>query len=258
MPFDESLFAGAAPYYAKFRTPYPQALIDDIVSHYGLDGTGRLLDLGCGPGTLTLPLAPHFGSVVAADLQPEMIAEARKSSISNIEWHVMRAEDVPAEFGRFDVVSFGSSFHWMDRDLVLARVRDDLLLPDAGVAMAGGGGAWFEGALDWQQLITRLLKKYLGEERRAGSGNSRWISGERFQQTLRRNGWRVEVERRYDVQLEWTADTIVGHLWSSSFSARPHFGDRVDEFETELRAELGDGVFREAADFGLVCGRPPR
>jgi hypothetical protein len=39
-----------------------------------------------------------------------------------------------------------------------------------------------------------------------------------------------------------------------------HFGDRVDQFEAEVRAELltvhPDGRFREDGMFGLVCGRP--
>jgi len=81
-----------------------------------------------------------------------------------------------------------------------------------------------------------------------------------FEQTLERNGWRVELNRDYPQQMEWTADSIVGHLWSTSFAARRHFGARVEDFERELRAELtklpGDGVFREETEFGLVCGRP--
>jgi trans-aconitate methyltransferase len=262
MSYDDTLFAGAAEWYAKYRTPYPDALIDEIVAHFKLDGTGRLLDLGCGPGTLTLPLAPHFLDVVAVDLQTEMIEEARKSGAPNVEWHVMRAEDVPSGFGRFDLVTCGSSFHWMDRDFVLARIRDEFLVPGGGVAFAGGGGQWWDGKEDWYQLITRLLKKYLGEERRAGAGFSRWVGGERFQQTLRRNGWDVEVEQDYSVEVVWTIDAIVGHLWSSSFSARPHFGERVDEFERELRAELlalrPEGRFEENVEFGVVCARPPR
>jgi hypothetical protein len=148
----------------------------------------------------------------------------------------------------------------MDRDFVLAKIAEQLLEPGAGVAMAGGGGAWWDGEEDWQQLITQLLKKYLGEERRAGSGHSMWVSGELFQDTLRRNGWNVELEQDYELQLEWTADTLIGHLWSSSFSARPHFGGRVDDFERELREELTvlrpDGRFRETASYGVVCARP--
>jgi len=262
MTHDLSLFAGAAPYYAKFRVPYPDDLIRDLVSHFALDGSGRLLDLGCGPGTLTLPLAPHFAEVVAVDPQPEMIDEARKSNAANVEWHVMRAEDVPASLGRFRVVTCGSSFHWMERDLVLRRAHEEWFEEGAGIALAGGGTSWWDGKEDWHQLITGLLRKYLGDPRRAGgAGFWRYVTQERFEQTLPRNGWRIELHRGYDVPFTWTPDKIVGHLWSSSFSARPLFGDRVDEFERELRAELAalhpDGTLREVGGFGLVCGRPP-
>lgn len=262
MPHDETLFAGTAEYYARYRVPYPQALIDDLVAHYQIDGTGRLLDLGCGPGTLTLPLAPHFAEIVAVDPQPEMIEVARKSAAPNIAWHVMRAEDVPASLGPFRLMTCGSSFHWMDRDLVLRRTKDEWLEPGAGVALAGGGSAWWDGKEDWHHLITGMLRKYLGDPRKAGrAGWIRYQTQERFEQTLPRNGWRLEFYKGYELPLEWTVDRLVGHLWSSSFAARPHFGDRADEFERELRAELAalrpEGIFREIGDFGLVCGRPP-
>jgi hypothetical protein len=62
------------------------------------------------------------------------------------------------------------------------------------------------------------------------------------------------------VTLERDIDSLIGHLWSTSFAARPHFGERVDEFEAELRTELlrlhPDGRFVETGEFGLVCGRP--
>lgn len=259
MPYDESLFASAADYYANYRVPYPQALIYDVVSHFRLDGTGRLLDLGCGPGTFTIPLAPHFAGAVAVDPELGMIA-ALSSAAPQIETHVMRAEELPASLGRFRVVTCGSSFHWMDRDLVLRRARDEWLEEGGGVAMAGGSDAWFDGDLDWHQVITRVIKKYLGEKRRAGSQIARHMTQERFEEALPRNGWRVELHRGYEVELEWTPDTIVGHLWSTSYAGRARFGEQVDEFERELRAELmslpADGIFRETGIFGLVCGRP--
>src|SRR3981081_1378157 len=69
------LFAGTAWYYARYRPNYPTVFFDDVVDRFGLDGTGRLLDLGCGTGQLTIPLAPHFTEAVSMDPEPDMLAE---------------------------------------------------------------------------------------------------------------------------------------------------------------------------------------
>jgi hypothetical protein len=47
---DLGLFTGTATYYSRFRPRYPPELLRLLVEHAGLDGTGRLLDLGTGPG----------------------------------------------------------------------------------------------------------------------------------------------------------------------------------------------------------------
>ena len=48
--WDESLYAGSAAYYARGRMAYPSQLRDALRDALGLDGTGRLLDVGWGPG----------------------------------------------------------------------------------------------------------------------------------------------------------------------------------------------------------------
>lgn len=266
MALDELLFAGTAPYYARYRAPYPPELIADIVAHYGLDGKGRLLDLGCGPGTLTLPLSPHFESVLALDVDQSMVEEGRRIAGSfnefwkrNIEWRVMPAEEISPALGTFRLAACGSSFHWMDRDLVLARVRQ-ILEPGCGFALAAGIRPWWDGPEDWHQTITAAVKRYLGDRRRAGATAFK-EAGELFEQTLERNGWRVELNRRdYPSEYEWNVDSVIGHLWSTSFANRPLLDDQVEQFEAELREELlrlhPDGVFKETGLFGLVCGRP--
>jgi hypothetical protein len=55
--WDESLFAGAAGYYEQGRLPYAPGLADAFADSLGLDRQGRLLDVGCGPGTVALRLA---------------------------------------------------------------------------------------------------------------------------------------------------------------------------------------------------------
>lgn len=72
--WDETLFAGAAAHYGTGRMPYPAGLAAALGEALGLDGTGRLLDVGCGPGSLTVPLAPVFAEAVGVDADAGMIA----------------------------------------------------------------------------------------------------------------------------------------------------------------------------------------
>jgi precorrin-6B methylase 2 len=88
--FGDEVFAGTAKYYAKYRAPYPPEIFADIARIFNLDGTGRLLDLGCGTGELAIPLAKYFEQVLAIDPDAGMLIEARKKATAhktlNIKW----------------------------------------------------------------------------------------------------------------------------------------------------------------------------
>lgn len=57
-------------------TPPPDpASARGIAAALKLDGQGRLIDVGCGPGPLALDLAHLFSEVVGVDPDPGMIAE---------------------------------------------------------------------------------------------------------------------------------------------------------------------------------------
>jgi SAM-dependent methyltransferase len=71
-------FRGAAPYYVQGRLPYAAGLADALARELGLDGHGRLLDVGCGPGVVALRLAHLFDEVVGVDIDPDMLAEAAR------------------------------------------------------------------------------------------------------------------------------------------------------------------------------------
>ena len=53
--WDETVFRGTALYYRTGRYPYAPGLADALARHLDLDGRGRLLDVGCGPGSVTCP-----------------------------------------------------------------------------------------------------------------------------------------------------------------------------------------------------------
>jgi ubiquinone/menaquinone biosynthesis C-methylase UbiE len=81
----------------------------NIVKRLDLQPGMKVLDVGCGPGRLTIPLAqqvgPH-GEVVAVDIQPGMLrraqAKAQAANLSNIRFLQAGAGQGKLERGRYD------------------------------------------------------------------------------------------------------------------------------------------------------------
>jgi SAM-dependent methyltransferase len=259
--WDETLYEGAAEYYQAGRVPYPAAIAEALRTELGLDGTGRLLDVGCGPGSLTVLLAPHFAEATGIDGSADMIAAARTRS-SAVDWRVMRAEDITLALGRFRVVTFAQSFHWLDRPKVARRVRV-ILEPDGACvlvyAMTHGG----VGGADQLPLprpprdeIDQLIAAYLGTTRRAGKGirpdrdrpgddtmlaDDAVLAGAGFAGPACFTIGPGEVVERDE-------DAIVASVFSLSYAAPSLFGERKREFEQDLRALL-----RQASHGGRFC-----
>src|SRR5437899_12004288 len=112
-------FAGAAITYARYRPPYPEGLLSDLLIRAEAPARGHLLDLACGPGRVAVALAPSFERVWGVDLEPEMIEvgrrEATRRGANNITWSVVRAEDLEAPSARFDLITVGEAFHRLDQ-----------------------------------------------------------------------------------------------------------------------------------------------
>ena len=81
-----------------------------IISHLDLKPGMKVLDLGCGPGRLSIPLAKRLGDgeVVAADLQPAMLqrvkAKAEAAELGNIRYLELRAEEADLGADLYDRV----------------------------------------------------------------------------------------------------------------------------------------------------------
>ena len=115
-------------YYTQGRLPYAEGLADALRSRLSLDGQGRLLDVGCGPGIVTLRLAHLFEEVVGLDPDRDMLAEAERraviAAVANTRWVRMRAEELPGALGRFRVVAFAGLVPLEDRPKVAGRPQD--------------------------------------------------------------------------------------------------------------------------------------
>jgi SAM-dependent methyltransferase len=280
--WDETLYLGSACYYQRGRLPYASALPNVLSEILGLDGRGRLIDVGCGPGILALSLAHLFRELVGVDADAAMVAEAERRASEaavrhKIRWIRARAEDLPAGLGTFTTATFGQSFHWMDRDRV-AGIMYELLQP---------GGAFVQisdlkgESLSVEDLphppppygvIRNLIRQYLGPARRAGQGvlsdglpddEAAVLARARFIGPMR------QVVPGGPV-LERTSDQLLAWVFSLSDSAPHLFGPHRNDFEADLARLLSSasptGRFAERQPSTeifvwhkpeKVCGPPP-
>jgi SAM-dependent methyltransferase len=83
----------------------------------------RVLEVGCGPGSVTLKLARVAGHVTAIDLSDTAIRQAReraaRAGITNAEFRVMNAEQLDFPAGSFDFVCGRAILHHLDLRLAL-------------------------------------------------------------------------------------------------------------------------------------------
>ncbi|MGW6602691.1 class I SAM-dependent methyltransferase [Streptomyces sp. NPDC055036] len=262
--WDDTLFLGSAPYYRRGRLPYAPGLAELLAEVLMLDGRGRLLDVGCGPGTLALGLAHLFGEVVGVDPDSGMIAEAgqqaEKAGVAwKARWVRARAEELPVGLGTFTVATFGQSFHWMDRDLVAATVKG--MLRSAGAFVHISDLKTETRAVDGlpcpgvpYTAVNDLVGQYLGPVRRAGRGVLRYGTPSGEAAVLGRAGF--SGPERHVVPggqaLERSCDEVVALVFSTSSSAPHLFGTRRGEFEADLRQLL-----RETSPSGRFSERQP-
>ncbi len=97
----------------------------------------RILDLGCGDGTLTRELAATGARAIGVDASPQLVAAARTRGIDARlgDGCALEVED------EFDAVFSNAALHWMnDQDAVLAGVRRALRPGGRFVAEFGGHG----------------------------------------------------------------------------------------------------------------------
>jgi SAM-dependent methyltransferase len=272
-PYDPSIYLGAASHYRSGRPAYSPRLEAVLTREAGLDGTGRLLDAGCGPGVLTIRLAPLVERATGLDPDAGMLAEGRRAAaeegVRNIRWVQGLAEDLPGVApGPYRLVTFGSSFHWTDEQQVAETVYD-LLEPGGTLALIVHTVAGRPRPADPgvppipHDEIRALVEKYLGSTHRAGQGTAAERT-HRFEDVLVRT--RFGAPRQLFVpgipDLLRDSDSVLAGYLSMSFSAPHLFGDRLDDFAAEVRAVLArrsaDGMFWDwPGDTEVVLARKP-
>jgi SAM-dependent methyltransferase len=255
-------FRSTAEYYARFRPRYPQALVDDVAQFCGLDGKGRLMDLGCGPGFLAIAFARYFAEAVAIDPEPEMLEAARQeAAAAGVALTLQRASsaDLGPSFGSFRMVAMGRSFHWMDRDATL-RALDPLIASGGAIVLFDERG--HRSAQNaWKPVWDRVVGKYSPQDEWSAHLHRLGPEWERHEVVLARSSFSRLDTLTHRHTRRTTLDEFIGRVYSMSTSSIEKMGEKRAAFEEEFRTEMlalsPSGVFDEFVEANALIARRP-
>ena len=236
-------FDSTVPFYARYREPYPASFFREVARRLTLQGTERLIDIGCGPGSLAIGFALFVRECVGVDVETEMLAAARVQAARarvHVELIQARIEDLPRDIGFFQAVTIGRALHWFDRDETIA-VLERIVDANGWIAVCGTRAT---------SAVARGFAGKFHDVRRAWSTDPEesryhinfedWFRGSRFQKAEE-----IEVTETHQV----TIQDLIGRALSMSTTSPEVLGDRRPVFEASMRDALEplavNGVFEE-------------
>ncbi len=235
-------FASTVAYYDSARPPYGAAFFAKVAQQLGLDRRQRLLDVGAGPGILTIGFARYCREAVGVDPERGMVEAARAAAeragvtATFIEG---RFEEVAASLAPFDIVSIGRAIHWLDPEP--ARTALDRALAPSGRVLVCGATSAKDGRNPWLEAFNAVRDRWKGD-RPSRDHNTFFANGQ-----WARTGT-VRVEGTYAVPIE----RLVERVLSMSTSSPERLGDDVPAMKSAMREALApfaaDGMIEDIVE----------
>ena len=234
----------------RFRVSYP-AEVFAFLGSLQPDGPGRVLELGCGSGDLTLGLAPHADSIAAVDPSEAMLAVARQrhgDAVSRITWHACSAESF-AYRGPYSLVVAAASLHWMDWAVVLPLI-----------ALSTSSGGWLA-VVERSRKLPGTLGSGIGAIIPSYSTNQDYEPYDMVEHLSDRGLFEEAGRQNFDgYELRQPVDEFIESIHSQNgFSRDRMSGESADAFDRKVRELVrpyaSDGMIRVEVGASVVWGR---
>ena len=122
-----------------------EALLSDLPAH------AQILDIGCGTGEISIPLAERGYDVTGVDPSRAMIQRAMSFN-QQVNWQCAYAEDFVI-IDKVDLIVTANSLHWMDWPIVFPKFARALKEQGRMAIITGGDLTGFEGEHDVMELV---------------------------------------------------------------------------------------------------------
>ena len=161
--------------------------------------------------------------------------------------------------GAVEMLTIGEAFHRLDQEAILQRALD-WLEPSGHFVTLGCYGA-LTGEEEWQRMAAEAVRRWAPAPGRASRSAQIPRGAEHDQRVLREAGFEAVENREFELDHEWTVDTIIAAAYSSSGDLRRTLGESASGFEEDLRTLLLShdprGRYRQKASCGCTAGRRP-
>lgn len=221
-------FGPLAQEYERFRVGYGPVLEAFIGERLVAGPQGPVLDLACGTGLSTAPLAAWArGPVIGADRAPELLARAPRAWGSTRLFYTRAlAAQLPFATGSVSAVTCAQALHWIPAEEVLPEVRRVLVT----------GGSFFaywkypHPEEPYQAAADQILSAMHGRPVRQGFSLKE-------PPDFRSYGFASFERTELELRIPYTLESYVGFM-RSRYRIKELAGDRLEEFIGAYRAQL--------------------